>query len=58
MFLLKLDFLSGNWVREEGYDYTSFLSVISLKDISGKDSQAPEANSFMGCSQYEHFVYC
>lgn len=55
MFLLKLCFPCDNCVRKKS---VVTLVNISLNRVLCKETQAPEANSFMGCSQYEHFVYC
>ena len=56
MFLLKLCFPSDNCMRKKSV--VTLLVNISLNGVLYKESQAPKANSFMGCSQYEHFVYC
>lgn len=53
MFLLKLDFPSGNYVREE--KCVILLVNISLKGVPGKDNQALEPNVSMGLQPTQVF---
>lgn len=53
MFLLKLDFPSGNCVREE--ECFTLLVNISLKGVSSKDNQALEPNLSTGLQPIKVF---